>query len=456
VSVYAQFRSEAKTADEGIPVIGTQIPNIPRDRFFGEEFGKIDTTTFNVGYTVNHKFSDAWSIRHNSQYLFFDFNRYYPTLDSIDETTGDISRTAYATKGKYSRFTTSADVTGKIATGNIQHTLLFGTEFRYGVENPAFQFSTAYDPINLFNPVYTRRPYDRNFEFFRNDNFSTFAVYLQDQIALSPELKVVAGARYDTSRQFRTTQDLGFPREEFTQIDSALSPRIGIVYQPIQPLSLYAAYTRSFAPSFGARRNNGNPFAPETGQQLEVGLKADLSKQLSLTLAAYDLKKQNVETPDPANPDFSIQTGEQTSRGVELDLTGRILPGLNVTLAYAYTDAFISRDNTFPVGNRLSDVPFHQASLLTNYEFQSGSLKGFGVGFGLYYVGGRQGDLTNSYELPSYLRTDAMVSYKQDNWKAQLNFRNLFNQNYFVSNFGDRFVSPGAPFNITASLGVEF
>jgi iron complex outermembrane recepter protein len=121
-----------------------------------------------------------------------------------------------------------------------------------------------------------------------------------------------------------------------------------------------------------------------------------------------------------------------------------------------YTDAFVSRDNTFAVGNRLSDVPFHQASLLTNYEFQSGSLKGFGVGLGLYYVGGRQGDLTNSYELPSYLRTDAMVSYKKDNWKAQLNFRNLFNQNYFVSSLGDRFVSPSAPFNITASLGVEF
>jgi iron complex outermembrane recepter protein len=457
VSAYAQFRREEKTADEGIPVIGTQIPDVPRDRFLGEEFGKIDTTIFNIGYTVDHKFNDAWSIRHNSQFLSFNFNRYYPILGSIDETTGDVSRTAYANTGKYQRFNTSADVIGKVATGNIQHTLLFGTEFRSGAENPAFQFSTAYDPINLFNPIYARRPYDRNFEFFRDDNSSTFAVYLQDQVALSPQLKVVAGARYDTSRQFRTTQELGSPRNDFSQTDSALSPRVGIVYQPIEPLSIYASYTRSFAPSLGFSRNvNNSSFAPETGQQLEVGVKADLSKQLSLTLAAYDLKKQNVSTPDPANPDFSIQTGEQTSKGIELDLTGKISPGLNLTLAYAYTDAFISRDNTFPVGNRLSDVPFHQASLLTNYEFQSGSLKGFGVGLGLYYVGGRQGDLANSYELPSYLRTDAMVSYKKDNWRAQLNFRNLFNQNYFVSSLSDRFVSPGAPFNVTASLGVDF
>lgn len=456
-TVYAQLRSEQKTADEGIPVIGTRIPDVPRDRFLGEDFGKIDTTTFNIGYTIDHKFNENWSVRHNSNYLFFDFNRYYPTLDSIDETTGDVSRTAYATNGKYHRFSTSADVTGKIATGNIQHTLLFGTEFRYGAENPAFQFSTAYDPINLFNPVYIRRPYDRQFDFFRDDNFSTFAVYLQDQVTLSPALKVIAGARLDTARQFRTTQDLGAARQEFTQTDSALSPRVGIVYQPIDPLSLYAAYTRSFAPSFGATRNvNDATFAPETGGQVEVGLKAELSPQLSLNLAAYDIKKQNVQTPDPSNPDFTLQTGEQTSRGIELDLAGKILPGLNVTLAYAYTDAFVSRDNIFPVGNRLSEVPYHQASLLTNYEFQQGSLKGLGVGLGLYYVGSRQGDLSNSYELPSYLRTDATLFYKQDNWRAQLNFRNLFNQGYFVSSFNDRFVSPGAPFNVSASLAVEF
>ncbi len=456
-TVYAQLRSERKTADEGIPVIGTRIPDVPIDRFLGEDFGKIDITTFNVGYTIDHKFNENWSVRHNSNYLFFDFNRYYPLLDSIDETTGDISRTAYAANGKYHRFSTSADVTGKIATGNIQHTLLFGTEFRYGAENPAFQFSTAYDPINLFNPVYIRRPYDRQFDFFRDDNFSTFAVYLQDQVTLSPALKVIAGARLDTARQFSTTQDIGADRQEFSQTDSALSPRVGIVYQPIDPLSLYAAYTRSFAPSFGANRNlNDATFAPETGGQVEVGLKAELSPQLSLNLAAYDIKKQNVQTPDPSNPDFTLQTGEQTSRGIELDLAGKILPGLNVTVAYAYTDAFVSRDNIFPVGNRLSEVPYHQASLLTNYEFQQGSLKGLGVGLGLYYVGSRQGDLSNSYELPSYLRTDATLFYKQDNWRAQLNFRNLFNQGYFVSNFGDRFVSPGAPFNVSASVAVEF
>ncbi|MGG6269523.1 TonB-dependent siderophore receptor [Leptolyngbya sp. AN03gr2] len=457
LTVYAQLSSESETADEGIPVIGDRIPDVPRGRFLGEDFAEISSTTFNAGYTLEHKISNAWTLRQSSQYLFFEFDRYYPSLDGIDEATGDISRTAYATTGKYHRFNTSADVIGKFSTGSIEHTLLFGAEYRYGAENPAFQFSTAYDPINLFNPIYARRPYDRAFEFFRDDNFSTFALYLQDQIALLPNLKLVAGVRYDTARQFRTTQELGSDRAEFEQTDSAWSPRVGLIYQPIPAISLYASYSRSFAPAFGTRRNlDDATFEPETGRQFEVGMKADLSNRLSLTIAAYDLRKQNVETPDPGNPDFTLQTGEQTSRGIELDLVGRILPGWNVIASYAYTDAFISADNDFPVGNRLSEVPYNQASLFTTYEVQRGTLKGLGVGLGLFYVGDRQGDLSNTYVLPGYLRTDALLYYRQNNWRAQLNFRNLFNREYFVSNFSDRFVTPSAPFSVSGSLSIQF
>ena len=455
VSVYGKFRSEEETGDEGIIPIDGRVPNVPIGRFLGEPFGKRSTDTINIGYTIDHKFSDNWSVRHNTNYLSFDFSRYFPLLDSVDPITGDVSRTAYSSEGKYTRFSTNADVTGKIATGNIQHTILLGTEFRYGTENPQFGFA-PYDPINLFNPVYARRLYERQPVFFRDDNFSTFAVYLQDRVTLSPTLKVLAGARFDTARQFRTTQDVGEARQEFSQTDSALSPRVGIIYQPVEPISLYASYTRSFKPSFGASRNlNDAAFLPETGAQVEVGVKTDLSPQLSLNVAAFDIKKQNVETPDPSNPDFTLQTGEQTSKGIELDLTGKILPGLNLTLAYAYTDAFVSRDNTFAVGSRLTDVPYHQASLLTTYEFQQESLKGLGVSLGLYAVGSRPGDLSNSYELPAYLRTDVSAFYKKDNWRAQLNFRNLFNQGYFINTTSGTF-SPGAPFNVTASLGVEF
>ncbi len=231
------------------------------------------------------------------------------------------------------------------STGSVQHQVLFGVEYRHDSENPEFQFSNLYTPINIFNPVYTRVPYPIAPDFFRDDNIDTIGVYLQDQIELSPNLNVLAGIRYDSANQFRTTQNLGEPREEFEQTDSAFSPRFGIVYKPIEPISLYASYTKSFNPSSADDLNADNSsFEPETGRQFEVGVKADLSEQLSLTLAAFDIRRQNVSTPDLNNPTFSVQTGEVASRGIELTLGGEISSGWDITAAYTLLDAFVSED----------------------------------------------------------------------------------------------------------------
>ncbi len=97
-----------------------------------------------------------------------------------------------------------------------------------------------------------------------------------------------------------------------------------------------------------------------------------------------------------------------------MDIAGEILPGWKAIASYAYTDAEITEDNSFSVGNRLVGVPENQASLWTTYEIQSGDLRGLGFGLGLFYVGERAGDLDNSFEIPDYLRTDAAIYYRRD------------------------------------------
>ncbi|MGB6298769.1 MAG: TonB-dependent siderophore receptor [Rivularia sp. (in: cyanobacteria)] len=459
LNVYAKYVTERETVDEGLPETSDGVVDIPRDRFLNEDFGEFEQEQFNVGYTLNHKFNEDWSVRHALQYLEYEPSRFYPFFDTFDEATGDLSRVEYATDETYRRFFTNADVIGKFKTGSIQHKLLFGVEYRRNTQDPSFQFSEPYPSINVFNPVYTRRTYEIAPDFFRDDKITQIAVYLQDQIDLLPNLKVLAGIRYDSAEQFRTVRNLGEPREEFEQTDSSWSPRFGIVYQPIKLLSLYASYTRSFNPSFGASRNNGEPFEPETGQQFEVGAKADLTDKLSLTLAAFDIRKQNISTTDPDNIAFSIQTGEQTSRGFELNLGGEISPGWKITAAYTYLDAFVTEDNTDIEGNRLAKVPENQFSLWTTYEIQKGNLAGLGFGLGLFYVGERQRDLDNTYELPSYFRTDTALFYKKDNWRAQLNIENLFDINYFRSanySFVGGGVNPGKPLAVTASFAIDF
>jgi len=69
--------------------------------------------------------------------------------------------------------------------------------------------------------------------------------------------------------------------------------------------------------------------------------------------------------------------------------------------------------------------------LWTSYEIQSGNWAGLGFGAGVFYVGNRVGDAANTFELPSYLRTDAAVYYRRDNWQLALNVKNLFDGEYF-------------------------
>ncbi|MEH2330848.1 MAG: TonB-dependent receptor [Nostoc sp.] len=138
-------------------------------------------------------------------------------------------------------------------------------------------------------------------------------------------------------------------------------------------------------------------------------------------------------------------------------MTNEILPAWKAIASFAYTDAKVTQDNAIAVGNRLLGVPENQASLWTTYEFQIGSLKGLGFGLGLFYVDTREGDVDNSFELPDYLRTYAAIYYRKDSFNAAINFRNIFDTDYFSSTSGYTLgLERGAPFTIIGSISWEF
>jgi iron complex outermembrane recepter protein len=238
------------------------------------------------------------------------------------------------------------------------------------------------------------------------------------------------------------------------------TPRVGLVVQPIRPVSLYASYTTSFNPLTGTQFD-GTAFEPEKGRQYEAGVKLELlGGKLSSTIAVYELTKENVLTPDPANPGFSIQEGEQRSRGVEVDVAGEVLPGLRLIGSYAYTNAEITKSNADNEGNRPANVPLHTGSIWGVYEFRHGFLKGLGLGAGVIGVSNRPADNDNTATLPDYVRTDAAIYYKfTRHLDLAVNFRNIFNVRYFeTSTFGDPFggISPGAPFSVFGSITARY
>ncbi|MEZ0385911.1 MAG: TonB-dependent siderophore receptor, partial [Verrucomicrobium sp.] len=346
-------------------------------------------------------------------------------------------------------YTLQNEISGKFSTGPIEHHALLGTELSYA----KFEYelaSGAESTIDLFNPVYNH-VLDRNIPHvpFEGTSNKAVGIYLQDQVTLTSQLKLLVGVRYDYVESKENYSTV------FKHNDSAFSPRVGLVYQPVEPVSLFAGWSRSFNPNFGASQAGGG-FDPEEGEQFEGGIKLELVKdRLFSTLAYYDITKQNVLTPDPNNVNFSILTGEQKSRGFEYDLIGTPMPGWNVVASYAYTDAFVSADNSIPVGRPLPAVPSHQAGLWTSYEIQGGSLKGFGVGAGVYYMDDRPATLPgNGVSLPSYWRFDAAVFYRRDNWSAQVNFKNIGDEKIYQSQ--GYLITPDAPFNVQASITYRF
>lgn len=189
-----------------------------------------------------------------------------------------------------------------------------------------------------------------------------------------------------------------------------------------------------------------------------MGVKAELlDGNMFATLSYFDITRQNIATPDSLDIFSSVATRKQQSRGMELDVVGEIMPGWNVIASYAYIDAEVTEDNVIPEGNRLFNTPEHSASLWTTYEIQTGELQGLGFGLGFNFVGEREGNLANDFELDNYFLTNARVFYRRDNWRFALNGKNLFDVDYIAASNNSRTsgLELGAPFTIVGSISID-
>ena len=438
----------------GLPAVGTIFSNpngrIPRERITNE--GDLDVTVGRIGYRLEHKFSESWSLNHAFRYGYLNYDgaginigtELLPDNRTLLRTFNDLG-------DQYHDYRLTTNVVGKFSTGLLQHQLLIGIDL--GKLDNSLQFTGREGaPIDLFNPIYGRPPGAITSRIDTNTVTDELGIVVQDQVTIADNLKLLLSGRFDAFQQ--TNKDF-LSNTETSQSGSAFNPRVGIVYQPIPPISLYANYSRSFEPAIG-QAFDGSDFKPTRGTQFEVGVKADLNTRLSTTLALYQITQSNVLTDDPDNIGFSVQTGEQRSRGVELSLAGQILPGWNIFASYAYNDARVTQDNSIPVGNRVQRTTPHAASLWTTYEIQQGDLKGLGVGLGLFYVGDRAGDTENTFEIPSYFTTDAAIFYKRNQFRIALNIKNLFNVDYFENAFNRTRVSYGAPFTVQGTISWQF
>jgi iron complex outermembrane recepter protein len=457
---YSQKTIDSRTVVV-LPAVGTVLPGpdgrrIPRSRTVYEPEGDTEIETTRLGYRLEHKFSENWSLRNDFRVTFernADNNQaFFLGLDADGRTA---NRSTYSSESDSSIYNLTTDISGRFFTGSIEHQLLFGVNMSRFDNFNNFGIDLAeLTPLDIYNPVY-RQPIVSRIDAVYEDGSrltDTLGIYIQDQIKFADNFQLLLGGRFDLFTQ----KNQNF-LDDTTEIQAgdAFTPRVGIVYKPIPAISLYASYSQSFNPTEG-RAADGSLFQPERGTQYEVGVKADLNDRISTTLSLYSLTRSNLLTTDPNNSRFSIQTGERRSQGIEFDIAGEILPGWKIFAGYAYTDAKIIADNNFASGNRLTNTPEHSFNVWTTYEISSGDLRGLGFGLGLFYIGDRVGDLDNSFEVPSYLRTDASIFYRRDRLRFALNMKNIFDTDYFVSVSNRDFALRGDPFTISGTISWDF
>lgn len=281
------------------------------------------------------------------------------------------------------------------------------------------------------------------------------------------KLHIMDGGRQDWINLSNVNNDF-FRFATDKQHESAFSPRVGALYDLIPGLSVYGNWSQTFGANNG-RDANGKLLAPEKGEQYEAGLKGEwFDKRLNGTLAFYNITKQNVLIRDLNFPNRFIFAliGEQRSRGIEFDMSGHIMEGLDIIANYAYTDARISKDGSGNEGHRVQGVAENSARIWLKYEMPANStLSGLSFGGGPYISGKRAGDNGNTFDLPGFVRLDAFVGYRTKVGKSvlttQLNIKNLLDHTYYDSadtsyTSPNVAITPRNPLTIIGSIKLEF
>jgi iron complex outermembrane receptor protein len=459
-TLLAQHVHDADKLGFPLPAKGTVLPNlngdIPINRFVGDkDSNEIEQWRARVGYEFRHQFNQIFSLRHNftASRLWQNWDKIlYSAVLAADERT--LYRYPYSYKDRLDRLGVDTALEARFATGALTHYLIFGVDYYVNRSTTSSRqidyadFPGSYPALDLFEPRY-------------GASIPTFAslarsrarsdlvgLYVQEQAKIFERLTLTVGGRVD------------FSSNDGESVD-AFSPRVGVTYELFPSVALYANYSESFDPQWFSTNAAGKSVAPETGENFEAGFKTALwDGRLTSLLAIYQLTRQNVATANLSTPDpfDSVVSGEQRSRGVELESALQLTPGWDLTVAYTYNDAEITKDNTLPVGARLQGVPEYTFSAWTKYTLQNGPLRGLGFGLGGRYYTEQEGDATytNPFKLPAYGVMDAAVYYERESFHAQVNMNNALDERYFIGSYNDLYVLPGEPLTVRATLSWLF
>ena len=463
-----------RSIDRGIPggADGKPMDSL-NDVVFGDpDLNKSEFESFSFRALLQHTFSDTLKGIFSASYT--DYDKLYQNVyaSAYNEATNIATLDGYVDTTERQNFVLSGNLVAEFETGDIKHTLLFGSEFiDSDSENDRLTDTWAAGPGFSANP----REFNANgpftvdgfgiaadgnisrltFNTFGDDtatDLTVYSFYLQDEIELTDQLTLVLGGRFD-SFDIEVTS-LTFPGGVRTittqsQKDEEFTPRAGLVYKPKENISLYASYSQTFVPQ------SGDQFAslgtrgldPDEFTNLEAGVKWDLAVDQSVTLAIFKIEQDYVE-----GVAGNSRVEESEVEGFEAQYLGRISNSWTVSAGYTY---LTGENATDTVGNdRPGELPKSSFSIWNSYQLT----EKLGLGLGAIYqdestpVGGdRFGTV------PDFIRVDAAAYYQiSENLRLQVNIENLLDEEYYPHAYDDHQFTVGAPINATVSISGTF
>jgi catecholate siderophore receptor len=477
---YEHFEDE-RVADRGVPSSpnafnGRRLPvETAPSTFFGDpdrSSATADVDAFSA--LVDHDFGNGMTLRNRTRIA--DYDKFYQNVYPGGPITF-VGGTPMADIRAYNNATQRRNVFNQTdfvweLDGDIKQTLLFGAEL--GRQETDNLRKTGVFPLNatcganatnkvcvpFSDPIYTG-PLSFAPSSSDADNHTVARVaglYVQDQIEFSPQWLAILGLRYDRfDVDFEDHRASTLPENRnLSSTDDLLSPRVGLVYKPAEPLSLYASYSMTYLPRSGDQMSSLSPsnqaFDPEESRNQEIGAKWDVIPGMSLTAAVYRLDKKNVIATDPNDPTHSILTDGQRIDGVEIGLAGNITKAWSVMGGYAWQDGevLLTGPNR---GHRPAQLPERTASLWNRYDFNSH----WGAGLGAVYRSELYPNIDNQVVVKGYTRYDAAVFFQVNELLGlQLNIENVFDKKYFVSANSNDNITPGSPRAAYLSVNFKF
>ncbi len=471
VQLNYEHREFISPFDRGTAYINGVPLAIPATRRLDEPYNNIWGTSDLIQASVEHRLNQDWKVTAAYSYNTETFSANQLRITGVNAKTGVETRSNDGTQGSLSNSSYGTSyISGGFWLGDMRNDVLFGGDGQYRTIYRDNLIRQAAPSFNVYNPVYGLigpGATVSNSDSAQTDKLGQWSLFFQDTLHLTERFALVGGVRY---MDYDQIAGRGKPFITNTNVSAdAVLPLGGAIFKLTDQISLYASYSQSLKPnstiaplSNGGGVVLGSNIAPEEGTQYETGVKFDLDKRLSGTIAVYDIEKHNVLVSqlDTATG-FNVYTaaGKVRSRGLEIDVTGRLSANWSMIGSYGYTDARVTEDPTY-AGKRLQNVAMNTASLYLVYDFGTvlpGQLR---LGGGARYVGDRAGDALNSFVLPSYVVADIFATYETKHQALpvvyQLNVKNLFDTVYYTSAQNNLGVAIGDARRVSLSATVKF